>query len=144
MKSERIWHDIVWMLSVNVYSWLNLNLNFCMNCFLYLLWDCFTEMDDGAVPLVLCHMLQKDFNHPPFIALSPAFKSANQYPSGWVKDNNKKRTIVYHLSSIKLCIFMCEHSWNGFIPKPKFPKMIHTFNSPCQSFLTICIDICLL
>jgi hypothetical protein len=58
--------------------------------------DCFSEMDSGAVPLVLCHMLQKDFNHPPFLALSPAFRSAIEFPTispGWDhKNQHNKRT----------------------------------------------------
>lgn len=31
---------------------------------------------DGNVPLVLCKMLQRDFNHPPFLTLTPAFRAA--------------------------------------------------------------------
>ncbi|RWS07871.1 potassium voltage-gated channel subfamily KQT member 5-like protein, partial [Dinothrombium tinctorium] len=39
------------------------------------------EADGGSVPLVLCDMLRKDFHHPPFLALSPAFRSAVYDPS---------------------------------------------------------------
>ena len=30
--------------------------------------------DEAQVPLVLCHMLQRDFHHPPFLAISANFK----------------------------------------------------------------------
>ncbi|CAG2167141.1 unnamed protein product, partial [Oppiella nova] len=36
---------------------------------------------DGGVPLVLCNMLRRDCNHPPFLALSPAFRSAIEFPT---------------------------------------------------------------
>ncbi|XP_054161019.1 potassium voltage-gated channel subfamily KQT member 5-like [Oppia nitens] len=36
---------------------------------------------DGGIPLVLCNMLRRDCNHPPFLALSPAFRSAIDFPT---------------------------------------------------------------
>ena len=47
-----------------------------------LLLDCLTEADEGSAPLVLCQMLEKDFNHPPFLALSPTFQSTFYDPTG--------------------------------------------------------------
>lgn len=48
----------------------------------WLAWNCFSDADDGAVPLVLCHMLQRDCNHPPLLALSPTFRPTLYDPSG--------------------------------------------------------------
>lgn len=44
--------------------------------------DACDDEEGGPVPLVLCQMLQKDFHHPPFLALSPAFKAAVIDPQG--------------------------------------------------------------
>lgn len=64
--------------------------------------NCFSDGDDGSVPLVLCHMLQRDCNHPPLLALSPTFRPTFYDPSGlmnWTASLSITRLHTFSISS---------------------------------------------
>lgn len=80
----------------------------------HLLSDCFAEAEEGSVPLVLCHMLEKDFNHPPFLALSPTFRSTFYDPSGLdpTKSISLTRKLITQLAFTVYTYVLRNHSHN--------------------------------
>jgi len=85
---------------------------------------CRLDLDGGAVPLFLCHMLQKDFQHPPFLALSPAFRNTIEFPPMSTGSNvnclTERRPNVHltflsrHLISIHTVSFSALHFSGSF------------------------------
>ena len=78
------------------------------------------DLDGGAVPLFLCHMLQKDFQHPPFLAFSPTFRNTIEFPTMSTGSNDNANATHTHILNIHLT------SVSSFVSRPYLAHKSHT------------------